>query len=298
MKSTQRWLALVLLALLLASLGAVIVPAHWNSIWGDRDFTDWSVPIANRLHDGTRLYTEGFHSPMPPLPFILPRLLFPHGGIWLDGNLLNYTFQSGMVLLLFWAFSRRLGASAALVTALAAIPVYLAMPKTMLYDSMAQFLVAATGIAAASLVGRDKSKHPLTPSLSPSPSGGEGEMESAVGGSGRQWWKLPVLALSLALLLLTKQNTAIGALLGVSLLLLFLPWSQTFRCRCANLAIMLLLTVVIFCAIALAFRQFLSFRGLIHDVFLTGSEPKGGPVRIIKSLLIYNMQIAIVAAAL
>ena len=44
-----------------------------------------------------------------------------------------------------WAFAAELGAGVALVTALAAIPVYLRCLATMLYDSMTQFFVAATG---------------------------------------------------------------------------------------------------------------------------------------------------------
>src|SRR5579872_5959091 len=106
MLNQQRWAGLGGLALILIAFGTFMVPAHFGSLWGDRDFTDWSVPIANRLTGTTRLYEEGTHLPMPPLPYVLPRLLFPNGGIWLQGSCLNYMFQAGMILLLFRAFSR------------------------------------------------------------------------------------------------------------------------------------------------------------------------------------------------
>jgi len=280
----QRWMSLGLLALLFFALGIFMVPAHFGSLWGDRDFTDWSVPIANRLHGPARLYQEGLHSPMPPLPFILPRVLFPHGAIWLDGSVLNYTFQSGMILLLFWFFSGEFGVDVALVAALAAIPVYLSMPKTMLYDSMAQFFVAVTGIAATGFV-RARNRELLKP-----PSQTQNGMATRLRLAGVGAW--------LALLLLTKQNTGAGASAGVCAALLLLPRLENFKKRCANILFILGATAIVFCAVALAFSRFLSFSGLIHDVFLTGSEPKGGPVRMVESLVIFCLQMAVIAGGL
>ncbi len=272
----QRWAGLGLLAAVFLALGIVMVPAHWGSLWGDRDFTDWSVPIANRLHDGARLYTEGLHSPMPPLPYVLPRILFPQGGVWLDGSALNYGCQTAMILLLFWAFAGEVGAGVALVAALAAIPVYLSFQKTMLYDSMAQLLVAAIGIATTVLVRRKNGATDQT----------------------RRWGSLFVLGTLLALLMLTKQNTAVGAVAGVSITLALLPRGASGSQRYGNILATWLITGIVFCGVALALHPFLSFSGLVHDVFLTGSEPKGGPLRLVKSLVIYSVQMGVVAGGL
>jgi hypothetical protein len=152
------------------------------------------------------------------------------------------------------------------------------MPKTMLYDSMAQFLVAAIGIVAAKFVQAREGAKP--------------------GGVSGCWMWRAALGALLALLLLTKQNTAVGALGGVCALFLLLPRRDSFSRRGANIGIVLLFTGVVFCAVALAGHSFLSFTGLLHDVFLTGSEPKGGPVRMIKSLVIYSLQIGVLSAGL
>jgi hypothetical protein len=143
-----RWAAFFFLVCVLLGLGFFIVPAHWTSIWNDREFTDWISPIANRLQGDARLYTQGLHNPMPPLPFVLVRVLFPGGAGWLQENLLNNAFQAAMILLLFLAFVREVRITTALAAALAAIPVYLALPKTMLYDSMAQFFVVTSALSA------------------------------------------------------------------------------------------------------------------------------------------------------
>src|SRR4051812_841581 len=49
--------------------GVVLGRAHIHSLWMDVEFTGWVAPLANRLADGPRLYEDGTHMPMPPLPF-------------------------------------------------------------------------------------------------------------------------------------------------------------------------------------------------------------------------------------
>src|SRR5690349_18549721 len=77
-----RWVGFGLLLIMLAVLGCFFVPAHVPSIWMDPEFTDWVSPIANRMHGPSLLYAEGLHSPMPPLPYVLVRLLHPEGAVW------------------------------------------------------------------------------------------------------------------------------------------------------------------------------------------------------------------------
>ena len=153
MKDSQiRAVAFLSLAILLVALGLRIVPAHWTSIWNDREFSGWVAPVANRLSVESRLYEDGLHSPMPPLSFVLLRLLHPHGANWLAESTANFCFQAATILLLFYAFSKQLRFTVAFAAAMAAVPVFLALPKTILYDSMAQFFVALTGVIAAALV--------------------------------------------------------------------------------------------------------------------------------------------------
>lgn len=76
-RTGSRWgtLEATLLLLALLALGFLLVPAHWGSIWMDREFTGGIGPLANRLGDGTRLYADGTHIPLPPLSFVVMRLV-------------------------------------------------------------------------------------------------------------------------------------------------------------------------------------------------------------------------------
>ncbi len=70
-RSLDQWVGLVGLTLGLGVLATQLVPAHWTSLWNDREFSGWVAPIANRLGGGIRLYEDGLHTPLPPLPFVL-----------------------------------------------------------------------------------------------------------------------------------------------------------------------------------------------------------------------------------
>lgn len=84
------------------------------------------------------------------------------------------------------------------------------------------------------------------------------------------------MAFSGALLLLTKQNTAIGTLIGLSALLLAAPAAQPPGRRWRRALLALTLTLACFCLLAAAILPWASLAGLVQDVFLHGSEPKGG----------------------
>jgi hypothetical protein len=262
-----RWAAFFFLVCVLLGLGFFIVPSHWTSIWNDREFTDWISPIANRLHDGARLYEHGLHNPMPPLPFVLVRVLFPDGAVWLQENLLNYAFQAAMILVLFLAFVRQVRVATVFAAALGAIPVYLAFPKTILYDSMAQFFVVASALSAVSLIRKPAS-----------------------------WSAGLGLALSMALLFLSKQSTAAGTLLGVLLSLLLFASESELRRRVRLASLVLLGTVVFISLIALLCAKYLSFPGMIRDVFLGAPEAKGGTLHMLGNLPVYALQVALIVA--
>ncbi len=273
-RSLDQWVGLAGLALCLGVLGAQIVPAHWTSLWNDREFSGWVAPIANRLSGGIRLYEDGLHTPMPPLPFVLVHWLHPHGAPWIAESLLNFAFQAATLLVLYWAFAKRLGAGTAFATTLAAIPVFFALPKEILYDSMAQFLVALIGWSTAGLVG--------PPPKDNKPDQSRGSL------------LLVLLGVELALLLLTKQNTAVGAILGAVVVLLSLPRVSTWTARARRVLLCLGWTLICLAILVAVLRPWSQPWGLVCDVFLTGSEPKGGGLRLVRNLLTYWAQCVVV----
>ncbi len=188
--------------------------------------------------------------------------------------MLNFTFQAATLLVLYWAFVECLGAGTAFATTLAAIPVFFALPKGILYDSMAQFLVALIGWSTASLVG--------PPAKSNGPDQPRGSL------------LLVMLGVELALLLLTKQNTAVGAILGVGVVLLSFPRASTWTARARRVLFCLGSTLSCLAILVAVLRPWSQPWGLVYDVFLTGSEPKGGGLRLVRNLLTYWAQCAVV----
>jgi hypothetical protein len=272
-----KWAGFGFLLLLLAVFGWFMIPAHLTSLWMDWEFTDWISPIANRLHGGARLYDQGLHIPMPPLPYILLRVLHPGGAIWIQENFLDYCFRAATLLLLYQLMAKRLGPPLAFAACVATVPVFLSLGKTILYDSMAQFLVAASGGCCASLVESQ---------LQDAPSAGHPlPLRPAV-----------LQGVTLGVLMLTKQSTGTGAFLGVCLTLLALPAEVKFQRRCMNVFIVGLSAAATVCLLSLIFVRFMSFPGMIHDVFLTGTEPKGGPRRMFNNLARYAIYVAKVMA--
>ena len=98
---------LLALAFLSFSLGVMVVGAHIHSIWMDSEFTGCVYPIANRLGAGHRLYEDGLHLPMPPLPFVLTHILSQGHAIWLTESVLIIVFQSLAVCVLYLSLARR-----------------------------------------------------------------------------------------------------------------------------------------------------------------------------------------------
>jgi len=261
-----KWFGFGFLVFIIMVLGWEIIPAHWTSIWMDREFTDWVSPIANRLQGPTRLYADGLHSPMPPLPAVLVHLLFPRGAIWLEESGLNFLFQAATLLLLYWAISRQVKVSLIFVSTLATAAFFFALPKTILYDSMAQFLVACAAVVAVRLVGAFR-----VPANSRS--------------FRHCWWLQACLGGFLALLMLTKQSTGAGAVLGVCSALMISTPELNFGQRCKNVLFVVIFMAVIICLATLMLSPFIDPAGMVKDVFLTGTEPKGGGERCLVLLL-------------
>ena len=273
-----KWAGFALLLWMLTVFGLFMVPAHLTSLWMDREFTDWISPIANRLHGSARLYGDGLHLPLPPLPYVLVRLLHPAGAIWIQESLLFYFFQAATLLLLYCLLFRQVGVGLAFAACMAALPVFLSLEKSILYDSMAQFLVAAGGGVCAGLIQSVQA-------------GGDGRAR------GLAWCWLALQGWILGLLMLCKQSTGLGTFLGVCLALLVLPGRVELQRRCLSAVLVALFTAATVVVVALVLSKFVSFPGMIQDVFLNSSEPKGGSGRMLMNLAQNSIYLAKRAAA-
>ena len=260
------WIDLALLAPLVTLLGALVIPSHWTSIWMDREFTGTVAPIANRLQDGLRLYADGGHIPMPPLPFVLMRVLTAGEATWLWESALNFGFQMLAVGLGYLALARLFRPPVPFLATLVTIPVFFALPKTVLYDSMVQAAVAALALMTVAYLGRPA-------------------------GDGRK--RLPgiaCLAAASAVALLVKQSTGAGACVGLAAALLLCDRGR-LRDRVARAATFAVLTAIAVAALALLVAPWADPLGLIRDVFFGGAEPKGGPRLLLGHLRRYALDI-------
>lgn len=253
---------LLLLGLAVAALWAV--PRHKGGLWFNPSFTGWVAPLANQIAGGTKLYTDGGHIPLPPLSTILIALLSHGKATWLTESLLNFVCQALILLILYFGFARRLPRPIPLLAALATAPIYFGELKSILYDSLPQVFAAASAVLAVSIV---------TP-----PNGKSGIRR------GERPILLVLLGLTCAGAVLSKQNTGIGVVLGVSLVLLTFPLQAPFMQRLRRCGASLLITLVAFVLLCFAMTPFMDLRGFVVDVFLTGSEPKGGASLLGKTL--------------
>lgn len=256
---------IAVLVLALVALGLFLVPAHWSSIWMDREFTGGIGPLANRLVDGERLYTDGMHSPLPPLSFVLMRVLGGGDGSWLTGSIVNYVFQALTLGASYMALRHVFGARVAFVATLCAIPVFLSLNKAVVYDPMVQFCVALAAWIVAALPPR---------------------------------WPVLLGAVS-GLALLTKQSTASGIVAGIGLALLVTPmagrpFSRDWWRAVAAFGASAVATLVVVVA---ALAPWASPGGFVHDVLLTGAEAKGEQTDVVAKLRNWGDEVALFGLA-
>jgi len=270
-----RWLDLTVIGAALALLGVSLVPSHWTSVWMDREFTGTVAALANRLIDGVRLYGDGGHIPMPPLPFVLMRMLTDGHATWLWESALNFGFQALAIVLCYLALGRLFRPPVPLVATLLTVPTFLAIQKSVLYDSMVQAAVAMLAWLTAGYLGRRE--------LGPR---GVGNAASAHG----HRTAIAALAVTSAVAVLTKQSTGLGACLGVALALVLCD-RGTARERFVRVFAYGIATAAAVAALALALTPWADTAGLVRDVFLHGSEPKGGPLRMVASLVRFAVDI-------
>ena len=268
MRLPHGWADAAVLGPLVALLGAVLIPAHWTSIWMDREFTGTVAAIANRLEGGVRLYADGGHIPMPPLPFVLMRLLTAGEATWLWESALNFAFQALTLWLCYLALTRLFHAPVPFLATLVTVPVYFALPKTVLYDSMAQAAVALVILQSAYYLGRRGSAN-----------------------RARSWlWGVAGLAATSALVLLVKQSTGTGACAGVIGALLLCDRGR-LRERVARTAAFGALTAASIGVLTVVLMPWADPAGMVRDVFVAGAEPKGGPALLLLHLRRYAVDI-------
>ena len=270
---------LLILGMAVALLAPVIIPSHWTSIWMDRAFTGTVAPLANRLDPGVRLYADGVHTPMSPLPFLLMRLLTRGHATWLWESGLNFGFQALTLLLSYLALRRLVRPPVPFLATFVAIPVFFALTKTCLFDAMAQASVAALVLQAVAFLSRRRAT--------------EGNRAWVAWLGPRRSLSLPLFALALtsAVALLVKQSTGIGACLGLAAALVLCD-QGSWKGRVLRTAAWGLLTASCLAVLIVALHPWVDGAGLIRDVLLTGSEPKGGPVQLLADLGRFALSIA------
>jgi hypothetical protein len=277
--SERRLVALecALLCGLIAIVGWFVVPSHWTSIWMDREFTGWVAPVANRLGE-IRLYADGGHIPMPPLPFVFMRLITGGQATWLCESRANFAFQALTLLMMYAGLRSAFRAPIPFLATVASIPVFFSLPKTIVYDSMAQFFAAVVAVAALGHSRRIKLRGLAC--------------EAGVHSRWSDWLSPSIvgMALAAALCLLSKQSTGGGACVGGAAALM-LASNEPLRRRLLDVAIFAAWTLVLGCLLTLALSPWIDPVGLVRDVFLIGSEPKGGSLRLLKSLTYYGLEI-------
>jgi hypothetical protein len=176
---------------------------------------------------------------------VLTRFVTGGSATWHDESRLNFLFQTLTILVMFAGLARYLPRPLPFLSALCTLPIFYALPKTIVYDSLAQFFVAGAAVLTA--------------------------MAVAVAGRRRQALLSGMAALT-AMVFLSKQSTAAGVMLGALIALLVYGGAGSLRHCLAYLALSACFTG--FGSVLLS--RHISVPGMLRDVFMTGAEAKGG----------------------
>ncbi len=255
------------------------VPAHRYTLWGLFEFSGWVAPIADRMTDGLVLYSDGGHSPMPPLSYVLLQALGGGRPTWFTESLAIGVAQALVILTMYTGLSLWFPRPVPFLACFASIPVYYAIPKTVFFDAMAQVVVAAIGVIAL-FAPSVLDERVMTPTV---------DQAHRAAGSRRVAFLILIAGLC-AVLVLTKQSTGTGALVGVLVAVAVVPRyrSAISRLRSASLFIVFFLASSV--GISLLLSRQINVRGMIDDVFLAGSEPKGGTGFLFQHLADYSVE--------
>jgi hypothetical protein len=242
--------------------GAEAIVSNLNVIWMNPGFSGWTTAIAERIAAGMMLYTDGGHLPMSPLPFLLIYAASFGDPLWFHEELLIQTANFLIVVTLFLGTLRIFPAPVAFLAGLIVQFTLFSDIGGLFYNNLALLMAVISMVIALqiTLVPASALNEPLSKSWFSSASK-----------------KILLLGFVLATGILSKQNIGLGAALGAGLTLLLLPAHLAFKQRFCNAFILTAATVVFFALWCLVLSPFISIEGMLTDVFLSGSEPKGGP---------------------
>lgn len=213
----------------------------------------WCYPIANLLAEGRRLYTDGAHVCLPPLPFIAINW-FSHGApTWLDEDILGRFCTFLLPLALYCGTKNYLPKSISFISA-AAIAIY---PfDQILYNSSSVLFDVVSSLICLNVLYSD-----LTPDSSHS------RRKNAM--------TLFLSGAFAAVAVLCKQSIGLAVALALILALFCFPSTVRFRRRIENAGLFLASLIGSFLIASLLLLRYISFPGMIRDVFIVGNETKG-----------------------
>jgi hypothetical protein len=181
----------------------------------------------------------------------------------MDEMTINCLLQMGTLLMTYLALGFLLPKPWPFLATATSIPLFFSFPKSMLFDFLSEFLVATT--LATWALYLSKRPRPLQDNAPPSNALGK-----------RDLIFLLVLGTLSATALLSKQSTGTGLLLGNGLGLVVSPSVPTARKRLCLVLFLLLSTLLGLGMWMLPLSSYISIHGLWQDVFLRGTEYKGG----------------------
>ena len=256
----RKFTELGLLLLQMLGLGFFVVPKHTPTFWFEPEFTAWVVPLSNRLAQGTKLYADGAHLPLPPLSHILAYFLTRGEGLWWHESFLNYGFQCVTLVLLFFLIHTLYNGTVAYLACSIGLAYFIALPKTILYDSTAQAMAALCLLLLVRVCHREE-----------------------------RLSEVALLGGAIGVLLLVKQSTGVGALGGS---MLFFLGRRRWKAGAA-LTVSCLSIVV---ALLFLLSPWLSPGGFVQDVLLRGSNPKGGLLTTANRVSVFGLEFLAYAA--
>ncbi len=153
----------------------------------------------------------------------------------------------------------------------AAIPIFFKLPKTILYDPLAQFFTACTlYLMAVFYINLYKKQQ-----------------------KGNKFLIWPFLiGFFITTTVLSKQPTGIGLLCGVLVVFLLLLFEFKFKEIICYFGAVFAGLICGFLLWMLFLSPFISISGMIQDVFIAGSEPKGGIYHVIQNFVNYPIRYA------
>jgi hypothetical protein len=198
--------------------------------------------------------------------------LFGRSANWIDESGLNFAFQCGTLLVCYLGLRRWLARSIPFIATSASAGLIFALPKTIVYDSMAQFIGATCLLILSKVTYEWHGKRKPHASL------------------------FLALGTALATLTLTKQSTALGYAFTILLVLAIAPSGLRTKAKLWNITLLLLGGLGGIAVLCGLMSRSMSTSGMIIDVFRRGSAPKGGGSAILGHLLHYNYAPILVVA--